>query len=270
MERRGSVLFLAAAAIGAPTFGLLAALPAVPGLVMFWVMQRRLDRFRRPELALLACLVVLEVGLGISLGIAHGPRVFLLPMLIMPVLLASVVFPVRVAVLAVIFGTQVLIGVALIFDLSAIREMPFALLYPLAVMIAGSGIAMVVAGLDVSTRGTAIVDPLTELPEPHGAARARRGARTPVARGPPSDRADRRRPRSFQADQRRARSRDRRRGAAGARGAHARDLPAGASAYRLGGEEFVVLVSDADVGVGARSPSRCARRSATARSRDSA
>ena len=223
MERRGSVLFLAAAAIGAPTFGLLAALPAVPGLVMFWVMQRRLDRFRRPELALLACLVVLEVGLGISLGIAHGPRVFLLPMLIMPVLLASVVFPVRVAVLAVIFGTQVLIGVALIFDLSAIREMPFALLYPLAVMIAGSGIAMVVAGLDVSTRGTAIVDPLTELPN-RMALRARVAELEHQSRvSPPADRADRRRPRSFQADQRRARSRDRRCRAAGARGAHARE-----------------------------------------------
>ena len=251
MERRGSVLFLAAAAIGAPTFGLLAALPAVPGLVMFWVMQRRLDRFRRPELALLACLVVLEVGLGISLGIAHGPRVFLLPMLIMPVLLASVVFPVRVAVLAVIFGTQVLIGVALIFDLSAIREMPFALLYPLAVMIAGSGIAMVVAGLDVSTRGTAIVDPLTELPN-RMALRARvaelehqsRVARRPIALivGDPD---------RFKVinDERGHATGD-----AVLRELAARmraNLPAGASAYRLGGEEFVVLVSDADVGTGA-------------------
>ena len=245
------MLFLGAAAIGAPTFGLLAALPPVPGLVMFWVMQRHLDRLRRPELALLACLVVLEVGLGISLGIAHGPRVFLLPMLIMPVLLASVVFPVRVAVLAVIFGTQVLLAVALIFDLSAIREMPFALLYPLAVMVAGSGIAMVVAGLDVTTRGTAIVDPLTELPN-RMALRARvaelehqsRVARRPIALivGDPD---------RFKVinDERGHATGD-----AVLRELAARmraNLPAGASVYRLGGEEFVVLVSDADVGTGA-------------------
>jgi diguanylate cyclase (GGDEF)-like protein len=251
MERRGSVLFLAAAAIGAPTFGLLAALPAIPGLAMFWGMQTRLDRFRRPELALLSCLVVLEVGLGISLGIAHGPRVFLLPLLIMPVLLASVVFPVRVAALVTIFGTQVLIAVALIFDLSAIREMPFALLYPLAVMVAGSGIAMVVAGLDVSTRGTAIVDPLTELPN-RMALRARvaelehqsRVARRPIALivGDPD---------RFKVinDERGHATGD-----AVLRELAARmraNLPSGASVYRLGGEEFVVLVSDADVGVGA-------------------
>jgi diguanylate cyclase (GGDEF)-like protein len=251
MERRGSVLFLVAAAIGVPTFGLLAALPAIPGLAMFWVMQTRLDRLRRPELALLACLVVLEVGLGISIGIAHGPRAFLLPLLIMPVLLASVVFPVRVAALAVIFGTQVLIGVALIFDLSAIRERPFALLYPLAVMIAGSGIAMVVASLDVSTRGTAIVDPLTELPN-------RMALRARVAELEHQSRVSRRPIALIVGDPDRFKVINDKRGHATGdavlRELAARmraSLPSGASAYRLGGEEFVVLVSDADVGAGA-------------------
>ena len=146
------MLFVLAAAIGAATFGPLAALPVLPGLALFWVQQARLDRYRRPELALLSCLAVLQLGLGASLALAHGPRVYLLPMMIMPVLLASVVFPVRIAALVVIFSTQMMLVVALVFDLAAVREQPFALFYPLAMMIAGAGIAMVVAGLDAVPR----------------------------------------------------------------------------------------------------------------------
>jgi diguanylate cyclase (GGDEF)-like protein len=251
MELRGSVLFLLAAVVGAPTFGFLSALPALPGLALFWVLQSRLDRFRRPELALLFCVVVLQVGLGVSVGIAEGPRVYLLPLLIMPVVLASVVFPARIAVVVVIFSTQVLLAVALGFDLAAVKQMPFAMLYPLAVMVAGGGIAMVVASLDVSTRGTAIVDPLTALPN-RIALRARvaelehqssvHGRPIAVIVGDPD---------RFKAVN------DRRGHATGdavLREIAARmraKLPAGASAYRLGGEEFVVLMSDADVGAGA-------------------
>jgi diguanylate cyclase (GGDEF)-like protein len=245
------VLFVVAAAIGAPTFGPLAALPALPGLALFWVLQTRLDRFRRPELALLLCLVVLELGLGVSLGMAHGPRVYLLMILMMPVLLASVVFPARIAVFVVIFSTQVMLAVALGFDLTAVQHSPFELLYPLAVMIAGSGIAMVVAGLDVSTRGIAIVDPLTELPN-------RMALRARVAELEHQARINGRPIALIVGDPDRFKVVNDKRGHATGdavlREVAARmraHVPARASVYRLGGEEFVVLVSDADVGTGA-------------------
>lgn len=251
LERRGSVLFLVAAAIGAPRFGALAALPAIPGLVMFWILQTRLDRFRRPELALLACLVVLEVGVGVSLGIAHGPRIYLLPMLMMPVLLASVVFPTRIAVLVVIFGAQVMLAAAFGFDFAAVQQMPFALLYPLAVMIASSGVAMVVAGLDVSTRGVAIVDPLTELPN-------RMALRARVAELEHQSGVSRRPIALIVGDPDRFKVindvRGHATGDAVLRELAVRmraKLPPGAAVYRLGGEEFVVLISDADVARGA-------------------
>jgi diguanylate cyclase (GGDEF)-like protein len=264
MERRGSVLFLLAAAVGAATFGPLAALPALPGLALFWVLQNRLDRFRRPEFALLFCLALIQVGLAASLAMAHGPRIYLLPILIMPVLLASVVFPPRIAVLVVILSAQLMLIVALGFDLDTVRSTPFALLYPLVVMIAGAGIAMVVAQLDVSTRGIAIVDPLTELPN-------RIALRARVAELEHQSRISRRPIALIVGDPDRFKVINDMRGHATGdvvlREVAARiraELPAAASAYRLGGEEFVVLVSDADVGSGAGLAERL-RRAVSAR-----
>ncbi len=254
------MLFVLAAAIGAPTFGPLAALPVLPGLALFWVQQARLDRFRRPELALLSCLAVLQLGLGASLALAHGPRIYLLPIMIMPVLLASVVFPARIATLVVIFSTQIMLVVALVFDLDAVRNEPFALFYPLVVMIAGAGIAMVVAGLDVSTRGAAIVDPLTELPN-------RIALRARVAELEHQSRVNCRPIALIVGDPDRFKLVNDRRGHATGdavlRELAARmraGLPGAASAYRLGGEEFVVLMSDADAGSGAALAEQLRRR----------
>jgi diguanylate cyclase (GGDEF)-like protein len=259
MELRGSVLFLIAALVGAPVAGPLAALPAMPGLGLFWVLQARLERFRRPEHALLACLVVLQVGLAVSLSIGGGPRIFSLGLLIVPVLLASVVFPVRTAVVVVVFSAQLMLAVGLIADLQAVRQMPFALLYPLAVMIGASGVAMVVAGLDLKTRGAAIVDPLTGLPN-RVALRARvaelehqagiNGRPVALIIGDPD---------RFKAIND---TRGHATGDAVLREVAARmrtALHGGGGAYRLGGEEFAVLVGDADVAVGAEIAERMRR-----------
>jgi len=247
VEAHGSILFLAAAGVGAPTFGILALLPTLPGLICFWLMQGRLARYRRPERGLFACVVLLQCGLAASLVMAHGPRIYLLPLMIVPVLLASVVFPVRVAVLVVALSAQLMLVVGLGFDLTGVRSQLFALLYPLGVMVCGSGIAMVVAGLELATRGAAIVDPLTGLPN-RIALRARVGelehqaslSGRPVA--------------LIVGDPDRFKSVNDLRGHAVGDavlrevGARIRaGLPPGGSAYRLGGEEFVILLGDADV-----------------------
>jgi diguanylate cyclase (GGDEF)-like protein len=247
VEARGSLLFLAAAAAGVPTFGFVALLPALPGLALFWLIQSRVARYRRPELALLGCVLLVQSGVAISIVIAHGPRIYLLPLMIIPVLLASVVFPVRVAVLVVGLSAQLMLAVGLGFNLATVRAQPFALLYPLGIMVCGSGIAMVVAGLELATRGAAIVDPLTGLPN-RIALRARVSElehqasliRRPVALivGDPD---------RFKAIND---SRGHAVGDAVLREVGARiraALPAGAGAYRLGGEEFVLLLADADV-----------------------
>ncbi|MDE3070339.1 MAG: GGDEF domain-containing protein, partial [Acidobacteriota bacterium] len=249
-ELRGSMLLVCAALVGAPTFNVLSSLPTIPGMVVFWLLQRRLERFRRPELALVGSVALIESGLAVSIGIASGPRVYLLPILMLPLLLACISLPARMAAVLVAFTTVMMMVVGLGFDLPEVRAMPFALIYPAVVMIAGSGIAMVVAGLDVSTRGVAVLDPLTGLPN-------RMALRSRAAELEHQSRANGRPVALIVIDPDRFKAVNDEHGhSVGDEvlrqvGSRIRGtLRAGANAYRLGGEEFVVLIGDADVAAG--------------------
>jgi diguanylate cyclase (GGDEF)-like protein len=250
-ERNALILFIAAAAVGAPSFGWAALLPVLPGIALLWVVQRRIERFRRPEVVLLGCVTLLQIGLAVSLAIAHGPRIYLLPLMIMPVLLVSAMFPARAAAAFVALSALLMLVVALGFDLAAVRELPFALVYPLAIMICGAGIEMVVAALDTTTRSTVTLDPLTGLPN-RAALRARVAEleHQASANGHPVA--------LIVGDPDRFKSINDRKGhkvgdavlrEIGARIRAA--LGAGSTGYRLGGEEFVILLADADVAAAA-------------------
>jgi diguanylate cyclase (GGDEF)-like protein len=250
-ERNALILFLVAAAVAVPSFGWAAVLPVLPGIVLLWATQRRIERFRRPEVVLLGCLTSVQIGIAVSLAIASGPRIYLLPLMIMPVLLVSAIFPVRVAASFVAFSAVLMLVVALGFDLAVVRELPFALVYPLAIMVCGAGIEMVVAALDTRTRSSATLDPLTGLPN-----RAALHAR--VAELEYQASANGRPVALIVGDPDRFKSINDRRGHkvgdAVLREISARirtALGAGSTGYRLGGEEFVILVADADVGAAA-------------------
>jgi diguanylate cyclase (GGDEF)-like protein len=259
IERVGTALLIAAALISAPTFGWLAILPPLPGLALFWVIQRRLDRYRHPERVLLACVALTQAGMATALALAHGPSIYLLPLMTLLVVLASVVFPVRMAVGVVILTAQLTLAVALGFHLDAVRAAPFTLLYPLALTVAGAGIAMVVAGLDASTRGVAIVDPLTGLPN-------RIALRARVAELEHQSRVHPRPVAVIVGDPDRFKSINDQRGHA-VGDAVLREVAArlrlalgpGGSPYRLGGEEFVAVIVDADVEAAAAAAERVRR-----------
>jgi len=241
-----SVLFLAAALVSGFTFGWDSLAPAIPPLAAFWLLQTRLARFSRPELVLFGCLIAIEAGIAGGVVLARGPSLYLFAVMMVPALLASVVFPTRVAVAAVAISAALELGFGLGFDLPAVSRDPFGLLYPLEALVCGSGIALVVASLELATRSTAILDPLTGLPN-RLALRARvaelehqaRGSGRPVALlvGDPD---------GFK------RINDTRGHAVGDAvlrelGARIRAATTGvANAYRLGGEEFVILIGDAN------------------------
>jgi len=244
VEAKGSVAFLVAAAVGAPTFGWVAALPPIPGLVAFWLLQRRLNRFRYPEQVLFGCLVVTQGGLAGALALAHGPKVYLLPLLVVLTLLGCIVFPLRIAALCVGFGAALMLAVGLGTDRATVEQQPFMLLYPLVVLISGGFVAAVTASLDVTTRSVATLDQLTGLPT-RVALRAR--AAEPVHPARATGRpvaliiADPDRFKRINDTYGHATGDQVLRGVA----ERLREvLPAAGAAYRLGGEEFVVLLAD--------------------------
>ncbi|HLI31148.1 MAG TPA: GGDEF domain-containing protein [Solirubrobacteraceae bacterium] len=247
----GSALTASVGALAALELGWALPLPLLPGLAALLALGGRLSRMRRPELALILALALLEGGLAGSIALARGDRLLLLPALIGPALVAGALFPPRLAAVAASAAAQLMIGLALALGFGAVRALPPLLLFPLATLVCGAGIATIVASLDIDVRAFATVDQLTGLPN-RIALRAHVAELEHVARvcGRPVA--------LIVADMDRFKAINDRFGHA--RGdAVLRELGErlraalidGATACRPGGEEFVVLIPDAELERGA-------------------
>jgi hypothetical protein len=149
IQHAAIVLAFAAGLVGVPTFGWLWLAPPAAAAVLFSVVQARLERFRRPEYALRAswlCGQLLMVG---GLALASGPRVYLLPGLVLPVMIISVVFPARAVVLGVAFSALLMIASAFCFAAPEVIATPPTLMVPLVVLAATSLLATAVRDSDI-------------------------------------------------------------------------------------------------------------------------
>ncbi len=162
--KRGATLALAIAVlIGIPTFGFWYGVPLALAGIAFWIGQLRLDYVRRPEYVLAASWVFAQLMFALSIAIAHGPRLYLLPMFLLPLLLWSVAFPPAAAAAAVGISAVVMTVTALLTDPNTVLHTPFALIYALTAVVAASIPAAAVRDLDAQSRQTAVVDQLTGL-----------------------------------------------------------------------------------------------------------
>ncbi len=162
--KRGATLALAIAVIiGMPTFGFWYSVPLALAGIAFWIGQVRLDYVRRPEYVLAASWVFAQLMFATSVAIAHGPRLYLLPMFLLPLLLWSVAFPPAAAAAAVGISAVVMTVTALLTDPQTVLHTPFSLIYALTAVVAASIPAAAVRDLDAQSRQTAVVDQLTGL-----------------------------------------------------------------------------------------------------------
>ena len=162
--KRGATVAVAAAVlIGMPTFGFWYSVPLALAGIAFFVGQARLDYVRRPEYVLAASWVFAQVMFALSVALAHGPRLYLLALFIMPLLLWSVAFPAKAAAVAVVITAAFMTVTALLTDPHTVAQDPFSLLFPMAWMVAASIPSAAVRDLDAQSRQTAVVDQLTGL-----------------------------------------------------------------------------------------------------------
>jgi hypothetical protein len=91
----------AALVVCVPLYGPLPLLPIGLAGFAFWASASRLRWIRRPEQLLAACWLLAQLMIAAAVILAHGPSLYLLPVFIFPVLLASLVFPQRVSVVGV-------------------------------------------------------------------------------------------------------------------------------------------------------------------------
>ena len=157
------VSFVVAGLTGVPAFGWLVMVPPLAASAIFALLWLRMPRLEHPENALAAAWLIGELAMATAIVLVHGPRGYLLPILIMPVALAAAFFPARL--LPIFFGIALaLIGaVALSFDASEREHAPPLLLLGGLVMLIISVALSRIRDLDIATRRSAVVDDLTGL-----------------------------------------------------------------------------------------------------------
>jgi diguanylate cyclase (GGDEF)-like protein len=156
-------ILAAAYVVCLPLYGTLPAAPLFLSGLAFWIAQSRLSRFRRPELVLGGCWLFAQLMIACAVILATGPSLYLLPLFIFPMLLGSVVFPPRAAAAGVAITVLLMSATALVANPDMLASTPFALIFPATVTVAGSIPAAAVRDLDIHTRQTAVIDPLTGL-----------------------------------------------------------------------------------------------------------
>jgi diguanylate cyclase (GGDEF)-like protein len=160
-ERVAIGVLLATMLLGIPLFGALPLVPMLAAGVAFHLGSQRIEYARRPEYVLAGLLIFAQLMLAGAILLAHGPSLYLLALFLFPSMLASVVWPPRAAAAGVIFTSVLLVAVAFAADAHTVIHAPFSLLYPLAATVAAAIPAAAVRDLDAATRQTAVVDKLT-------------------------------------------------------------------------------------------------------------
>jgi diguanylate cyclase (GGDEF)-like protein len=164
--RPGMPLVLAAFMVGGLSgVGVYGVWPLVPPAVAFAIYgvlwRLNIGRQRRPEYLWAGVIGFAEVTVAATVALASGPRAYGLVVLSMPVLLAAFIFPRRVAVAMTAFGMALVLVLLGTVDLNEIRHVPSIGLVPVFVLGSLAITALVIRDLDDATRRSALVDELT-------------------------------------------------------------------------------------------------------------
>jgi diguanylate cyclase (GGDEF)-like protein len=154
--------FALAGLSGVGTYGWLPLLPAAFSLLLFAsIWQVNVSRHHRPEYIWAGLFLFAELMLAVAVALGRGPRGFSLVVMSMPVLLAALVFPRRVVLLSTVIGMALTSGLLFGVDLSEVRQSPGVALCALLVMVVLATTALVIRDLDEASRRLAFVDELT-------------------------------------------------------------------------------------------------------------
>ncbi len=154
--------FMVAGVSGVGTYGWLPLLPPAVALGAYLVLWKfNVARRRRPEYIWVGVLLFAEVMLAVSQMLGHGPRGFSLVTMTMPPLLAGLIFPRRVVFVVTVIAAALILLVLVAVDMPEVLHTPSVAYAQMFVLISLVVTALAVRDLDVASRRTALVDELT-------------------------------------------------------------------------------------------------------------
>lgn len=162
--RAASMAVLAVALLLAgPWVGWLTLIPLLVAAALYAFSRRFIDRVERPELLFFAIWASTQVLIAVSAILAGGAESPALSWLAIPLIGLSARFSLRGILLGVGLTVALLVGVCFGFDAQAVIDDPPLLLGPLALILSISILAAALMRSDVEHRSEAVIDPLTSM-----------------------------------------------------------------------------------------------------------
>jgi diguanylate cyclase (GGDEF)-like protein len=170
MERRIGPLRAAAMgvlavalAICGPWLGFWTLGPLAAAGVVFAIADRRMPHATRPEYAIFAAWAGSEIIIAVAVAMTGGPNVPTIAWFAIPVVTLSARFSMRGVLLGVAFTLCLLVAVAFGVDGEAVLDNPPLLIAPAALIVSLSILSMALMQSDVQHRSEAVIDPLTGM-----------------------------------------------------------------------------------------------------------
>ena len=161
LRDRGTVAALIGVAASAPWFGWAVVGPPIVGGLVFLMITHSVRRFRRPEYPLALGWLGLQVSIALGFALSHGSPLFALSLFVLAVPGSAAVFPPRAVGLGLAATALLMTGVAFDIGSAAVQHNPAILGFPL-VLLAGSGLMGLTLGRSaLGHRSVASVDQLT-------------------------------------------------------------------------------------------------------------
>src|SRR5829696_64755 len=162
--RRIAIGILALALIaGAPWIGLWTLLPLGVAAGLFAVADAYLERSERPEYVMFAAWALSEVTIAAAVALSGGPRVATLSWIAIPVVTLSARFSLRGVLVGVGIAIGLVLAVGFGTDTAETLENPTIILAPVALILALGVLSTALMHSDVEHRGEAVIDPLTGM-----------------------------------------------------------------------------------------------------------
>jgi diguanylate cyclase (GGDEF)-like protein len=162
--RRVAMGILALALVaGAPWIGWWTLLPLAGALAFFLAADAKLERSERPEYLMFGAWVGSEVMIAGAVALTGGPQVATLSWLAIPVVTLSARFSLRGVIIGVAIAIALLLAVALGRDAGAVIDNPPLVLAPLALILAIAALSTALMESDMHHRGEAVIDALTGM-----------------------------------------------------------------------------------------------------------
>jgi diguanylate cyclase (GGDEF)-like protein len=146
-----------------PWMGFWTLLPLLLAGVVFQVAEKRAPTSQRPEYVLFAAWTCSELAIAGAVALSGGPDVPTLSWLAIPVVTLSARFSARGVTIGVLVAMVLLAAVALGTDASAVMDNPVLVLAPAALIAATAILSTALMQSDLHFRNENVIDPLTGM-----------------------------------------------------------------------------------------------------------